>query len=223
MAINTYGVKTGEFGQYDIADFRPLSLSVFKNNGGLARSCNQVVWNMGRKKRTPVKKPKRPPPKKLKMSAKGGHDRSFQKRMEIAILASRGVKPAEIVKAVGCTFDMAIRWSDRSEEVMQTGSVQSKRKGKVGPKPIFATPSAKKKLYRQLKGSTQKKLAKKLTVSPKVSPQNQIQVLWMRRFEGLSVGLAEPEVVLFLIESRKHRISMTGSESNESLTPTTVL
>ena len=170
-----------------------------------------------------MKKPKRPPPKKLKMSAKGGHDRSFQKRMEIAILASRGVKPAEIVKAVGCTFDMAIRWSDRSEEVMQTGSVQSKRKGKVGPKPIFATPSAKKKLYRQLKGSTQKKLAKKLTLSPKVSPQNQIQVLGMRRFEGLSVGLAEPEVVLFLIESRKHCSSMTGSESNESLTPTTVL
>ena len=26
----------------------------------------------------------------------------------------------------------------------------------------------------------------------------------MRRFEGLSVGLAEPEVVFFLIESRKH-------------------
>ena len=120
MAINTHDVKTSEFGQYDIDDFRPLSLSVFKNNGGLARSCNQVVWNMWRKKRTPVKKPKRPPPKKLKMSAKGGHDRSFQKRMEIAILASRGVKPAEIVKAVGCTFDMAIRWSDRSGEVMQS-------------------------------------------------------------------------------------------------------
>ena len=45
----------------------------------------------------------------------------------------------------------------------------------------------------------------------------------MRRFEGLSVGLVEPEVVLFLIESRKHRSSMTGSESNESLTPTTIL
>ena len=45
----------------------------------------------------------------------------------------------------------------------------------------------------------------------------------MRRFEGLSVGLAEPEVVLFLIESRKHRSSMTGSESSESPTPTTVL
>ena len=114
----------------------------------------------------------------MKMSAKGGHhDRSFQKQMEIAILASRGVKPAEIVKAVGCIFDMAIRWSDRSEEVMQTGSVQSKRKGKVGPKPIFATPSAKNTLCRQLKGSTQKKLAKKLTVSPKVSPLNQIHVL----------------------------------------------
>ena len=124
-----------------------------------------------------MKKPKRPPPKKLKMSAKGGHDRSFQKRMEIAILASRGVKPAEIVKAVGCTFDMAIRWSDRSEEVMQTSPAQSKRKSKVEPKPSFATPSAKKKLYRQLKGSTQKKLAKKLTVSTKISPQNQIQVL----------------------------------------------
>ena len=91
MAINTYGVKKSEFGQYDIADFWLLSLSVFKNNGGLAKSCNQVVWDMGWKKRTPVKKPKRPPPKKLKMSAKGGHERSFQKRMEIAILASRGV------------------------------------------------------------------------------------------------------------------------------------
>ena len=96
--------------------------------------------------------------------------------MEIAILTSRSVKPAEIVKAVGCTFDMAIRWSDRSEEVMQIGSVQAKRMGKVGPKPVFATPSAKKKLYRQLNGSTQKKLAKKLTISPKVSPQNLIQI-----------------------------------------------
>ena len=81
---------------------------------------------MGRKKRTPVKKPKRPPPKKMKMSAKGGHDRSFQKRMEIAIVASGGVKPAEIVKAVGCTFDMAIRWSDRSEDVMQAHGMSVK-------------------------------------------------------------------------------------------------
>ena len=121
-----------------------------------------------------MKKPKRPPPIKVKMSAKGGHDRSFQNRMEIAILASRGVKPAEIVKAVGCTFDIAIRSKRKG---MQTGLVQSKRKGKVGPKPTLATPSAKKKFYRQLKGSTQKKLAKKLTVRPKVSPQNQIQVL----------------------------------------------
>ena len=129
-----------------------LSLSVFKNNGGLAGSFNQVIWNMGRKKRTPVKKPKRPPPKELKMPAKGGHDRSFQKRMEITILASRGVKPTEIVKAFGCTFDMAIRWSDRSEEMMQTGSVQSKRKGKVGPTPIFATPSAKKETLQAAQG-----------------------------------------------------------------------
>ena len=83
---------------------------------------------------------------KIENVSQSGHDRSFQKRMEIAILASHGVKPAEIVKAVGCTFDMAIRWSDWSEEVMQTGSVQSKRKGKVGPKPIFATPSTKQNL-----------------------------------------------------------------------------
>ena len=80
------------------------------------------------------------------MSTKGGHDGSFQKRMEIAILASRDVKPAEVVQAVGYTFDMAIRWSDRSEEVMQTGSVQSKRMVKVETKPVFATPSAKKNL-----------------------------------------------------------------------------
>ena len=89
------------------------------------------------------------------MSAKGCHDRSFQKRMEIAILGSLCVKSVEIVKAVGCTFDMAIRWSDRSQ-VMQTGSFQSKHMGKVEPDPVVATPSAKKKLYLPLKGLTQK-------------------------------------------------------------------
>ena len=82
--------------------------------------------------------------------------------MEIAILASRGVKPAEIVKAVGCTFDMAIRWSDRSEEVMQTGSVQSKRKGKVGPKPIFATPSTKKKTLQAPQGINAEKVGEEI-------------------------------------------------------------
>eukprot|EP00493_Phyllostaurus_siculus_P019723 UN20036 len=75
------------------------------------------------------------------MSAKRGRDGSFQKRMEIAILASRSVKLAEIVKAIGCIFDIA----DRSE-VMQTGSVQSKRMGKVRPKPVFAKTSDKEKL-----------------------------------------------------------------------------
>ena len=79
----------------------------------------------GEKKRTPVKKLKRPPPKKLKMSAKGGHDRSFQKRMEIAILPSRGVKHAEIVKTVGCTFDMAIRWTHRSEDANWLSSIKT--------------------------------------------------------------------------------------------------
>ena len=68
--------------------------------------------------------------------------------MEFAILAARCVKPSEIDKAVGCTFDMAIRWSDRSEEVMQTGSIQSKRMARVRPKPVVATPSVTKKLHR---------------------------------------------------------------------------
>ena len=85
-------------------------------------------------------------PQKWKCQPKAVMIALFKKRMEIEILAFRGVKPAEIVKAVGCTSDMAIWWSDRSEEVMQTSSVQSKRKSKVGPKPIFATPSTKKKL-----------------------------------------------------------------------------
>ena len=67
-------------------------LSPFSRTGKIVQSCS---LEYGEKKRTPVKKPKRPPPKKLKMSAKGGHDRSFQKRMEIAILASRSVKFAE--------------------------------------------------------------------------------------------------------------------------------
>ena len=51
MAINTYGVKTGEFGQYDIADFRPLSLSVSRTMEDL-QDRNQVVWNMGGKENT---------------------------------------------------------------------------------------------------------------------------------------------------------------------------
>ncbi len=89
--------------------------------------------------------------------------------MEIAVLAARGFSPSHIVKSLGVTFDMAKRWSDRSEEVMCTGSVQSQRKGKVGPKPIFATPTAKKKLYKKLKRSTQTKLAKDLGVHRDVS------------------------------------------------------
>ena len=36
MEINTYVVKTVEFGQYDFADFRPFSLSVFYDYGGTA-------------------------------------------------------------------------------------------------------------------------------------------------------------------------------------------
>ena len=47
---------------------------------------------MARKKLTLKKKPKRAPPAKLKntknANAKGGHDASFQQRMEIRVLAA---------------------------------------------------------------------------------------------------------------------------------------
>ena len=118
---------------------------------------------MAKKKRTPVKKPAATPPTKLKVS-RGGRDASYQTRMEIAVMAQRGAPPGEIVKALGVSFDMARRWSDRSEEVMRTGSVQSKRKGVVGPKSKFSTPTAKKKLYKKLKRTTQTKLAKELGI-----------------------------------------------------------
>ena len=126
---------------------------------------------MEKRKKTPVKRPSSKTPVKLR-TLQGGHDGSFQTRREIAVLAQRGFPPSHIVKALGVSFDMAQRWSDRSEEIMRTGSVQSKRKGKVGPKPIFSTPTAKKKLYKKLKRSTQIKLAKDLGVDRNVFTTN---------------------------------------------------
>ena len=128
---------------------------------------------MARKKLTPKKKPKRAPPEKLqntkKASANRGHDASFQQRMEICVLAARGASIREIVESLGCTTDMAHRWSKRSEEVMKTGSVESKRKKNVGRKPIYSTPEKKKKLYKKLKHSSQRKLSRNLGHCRKVS------------------------------------------------------
>ena len=128
---------------------------------------------MGRKKRTPKKKPKCKTPEKLRYTKKSnvqrGHDASFQQRMEIRVFAARGASISEIVESLGCTKDMALRWSKRSEEVMKTGSVESKHRNNVGRKPIYETPQAKKKLYKKLKHSSQIKLARSLKHCPKVS------------------------------------------------------
>ena len=93
---------------------------------------------------------------------KRGSDGDFQTRMEICVLAKRGLTPTQITKTFGCTWDMTSRWSKRSEEVMQTGSVKSNREGKVGPKCIYSTPKAKGKLYNQLKKTTQRQFSKEL-------------------------------------------------------------
>ena len=101
---------------------------------------------MTRKKLTPKKKPKRAPPAKLKntkkANAKGGHDASFQQRMEICVLAARGASIREIVESLGYTKYMAVRSSKRSEEVMKTGSVESKPKKNAGTgrKSAYSTP-----------------------------------------------------------------------------------
>ena len=49
---------------------------------------------------------------------KRGSNGDFQTRMEICVLANRGLTPKEITQTLGCTWDMASRWSKRSEEVM---------------------------------------------------------------------------------------------------------
>ena len=163
---------------------------------------------MGKKKLTPVKKLTRTPPTKLKTSR--GHDGSFQTRIKIAVFANRGATASQIAKEFDITWDMAKRWSDRSEEVMSTGSVQSKRVGKVGSKPKFATPTAKKKLYKKLKRTTQTKLAKDLGVGRSVSKSICIRqtMSCLRRFAEQFVGLAVILEALFLIASRKHRSLM---------------
>ena len=117
---------------------------------------------MGKRKKTPVKRPPFKAPVKLR-TLQRGHDGSFQTRMEIAVLAQRGFPPSHIVKALGVSFDMAQRWSDRSEEVMQEVSNHNEM-AKLDPSPFFSTPTTKKKLYKKLKRSTQIKLAKDLGV-----------------------------------------------------------
>ena len=63
---------------------------------------------MGKRKKTPVKRPSLKTPVKFR-TLQRGHDGSFQTRKEIAVLAQRGLPPSHIVKALGVTFDMAQR------------------------------------------------------------------------------------------------------------------
>ena len=58
-------------------------------------------------------------PETPRIRFKRGSDRDFQTRMEICVLAKRGLTPKEITKTLGCTWDMASWWSKRSEEVIQ--------------------------------------------------------------------------------------------------------
>ena len=57
---------------------------------------------------------------------KNGTDGDFQTRMEICVLARRGMSPNQISKTLGCSWDMAKRWSERSEEVMKTFGLKKK-------------------------------------------------------------------------------------------------
>ena len=77
MAINTYGVKTGEFGQYDIADFRPLSLR-FQEQWRTCKIVQSSSLEYGEKKENTSEETEAASPKKLKMSAKGGHEHFFK-------------------------------------------------------------------------------------------------------------------------------------------------
>ena len=75
-----------------------------------------VSLRMGKRKKTPVKRPPSTPPVKLQ-TLQRGHDGSFQTRMDIAVLAQRGFPPSHIMKSLGVTFDMAQRWCEQSVKV----------------------------------------------------------------------------------------------------------
>ena len=127
---------------------------------------------MGKRKRnfniTPKKRRGRPRKDRtpIEISHKKHKSISHADRMKIVLLADAGKAPTEIAKIVGCGWDAAVmgiiqmptnflyekRWSDRAEEVLQTGSVKSKQKS--GRTPIFSTPEHQKKLYKKVKKST---------------------------------------------------------------------
>ena len=127
---------------------------------------------MGKSKRnfniTPKKRRGRPRKDRtsIDISHKIHKSISYADRMEIVLPADAGKSPTDIANIIGCGWHAAVtsiiqmptnfsyekRWSDRAEEVLQTGSVKSKEKS--GRTPIFSTPEQQKKLYKKVKKST---------------------------------------------------------------------
>ena len=66
--------------------------------------------------------------------------------MKIYVLASRGASIHEIVESLGYTKDLTVCSSKRSEEVMETGSVESKPKKNAGTgrKSVYSTPEKRR-------------------------------------------------------------------------------
>ena len=138
---------------------------------------------MGNKKRTPTKRtskkrsrgrPRKDRPK-LDLSHRKHVQISNADKMKIVLLAHAGKTPSEIAELVGCAWHTAVkvlldclvlnlnliyekRWSDRTEEVLESGSVAPKQKS--GRTPIFNTPEKRKKLYKKLRKTNVSKLSR---------------------------------------------------------------
>lgn len=140
---------------------------------------------MGKRKRTPTKRALtkqvkrsrgRPRKERPKLTVKRRPDIPISNadRMTIVLLANAGKTTSDISSIVGCSYRAAVntllvqslvffflrekRWSERSEEVLRTGSVASKPTS--GRTPIFNTPEKQKRLYKKLKKTNVSKLSR---------------------------------------------------------------
>ena len=103
----------------------------------------------------------------VKHSAKSGKDASYQERLEVVcrfIFLKHAKK--KIAREMNRSIRFVRRWTERADDVLLEGSVQSKRKGVVGRRTKFSEKE-RQKLARQLMGTTQHDLAKKLGICPK--------------------------------------------------------
>jgi len=83
------------------------------------------------------------------VKSKGGHDASYEERLQVVMRTMRGSPIKRIARTMNRSPEFVRRWRDRKDEVLREGNLQSKRKEKVGRKMRFSQKESVK-LAKQL-------------------------------------------------------------------------